>query len=156
MSDTFWDLLLQHAPGSFTPLSAFVGGVLIGLGAVVLLYFQGAIAGISGILGASFVRHGVERAWRVAFLLGIPFGVWLFAKVSSQITPWVAIEFEAAPWILAAAGTLVGVGTQLGSGCTSGHGVCGIARRSPRSIVATITFLFFGFLTVFLVRHVLV
>lgn len=152
----FFDLLWQHAPGVFTPVSAFVGGVLIGLGAVVLLYCQGAIAGISGILGSALVRRGVERAWRLAFLLGIPAGTWCYAKISSHWTPWVAIEFDASRWVLIAAGTLVGVGTQLGSGCTSGHGVCGIARRSPRSILATVTFLFFGFLTVFIVRHVLV
>lgn len=154
MSDTFLSLLLQNKPGVFTPLSAFVGGTLIGLGAVVLMYLQGAIAGIAGILGGSFVRTGLERAWRIAFLLGIPTGTWLFAQVASRQAPWVPIEFDASTWGLVIAGTLVGVGTQLGSGCTSGHGVCGIARRSPRSIVATLTFMFLGFVTVFLVRHV--
>lgn len=155
MSDTFLSLLLKHAPGMFTPFSAFVGGLLIGLGAVTLMYLQGAIAGIAGILGGSFVRTGIERAWRVAFLLGIPAGTWLFAQLASRRAPWVPVEFDASKWVLMAAGTLVGVGTQLGSGCTSGHGVCGIARRSPRSIVATLTFMLFGFVTVFLVRHVI-
>ncbi len=150
MEDSIFHLLVENTPGVFTPVSALFGGALIGLGASVLLLFEGAIAGISGILGRSLQCSGAERSWRLAFLLGIPMGTFLLAQLTPETT---AVEIPVSALHLILAGILVGVGTQLGSGCTSGHGVCGIARGSKRSISATLVFMFFGFLTVAIVRH---
>lgn len=128
----------------FTPVSAIAGGALIGLAAVLLMLLIGRIAGISGIVNGAIHEHAGERAWRIAFLVGLVLGGTLvqFASETPLITrsefPW---------WQLVAAGFLVGFGTRLGSGCTSGHGVCGIARFSSRSLAATGVFLSLGAVT---------
>lgn len=136
---------------SFTPGSAMAGGLLIGLAIAVLLLFNGRIAGISGIIGGLFTPSPGNVAWRLAFIGGIflvtLLGNLLAAPSESHID---------AGWItLAIAGTLVGLGTRLGSGCTSGHGVCGLSRLSKRSIAATLTFMAAGFATVYLARHII-
>ena len=136
----------------FTPLSALFGGLLIGLSAAVLLLCNGRIAGISGIVGGLLQRYKAgDFAWRVAFVLGLvlaPVLYRLFAELpESRIdTGWA---------MLVVAGVLVGFGSRLGSGCTSGHGVCGLSRLSPRSLVATATFMTTGFVAVYVVRHLL-
>ena len=124
---------------------------LIGVAASMLLLLNGRIAGVSGILGGVFGTIGVaERFWRVAFVIGLVCGAFLYALAADGLT----MELPRSHLLLLVAGFLVGVGTRLGSGCTSGHGVCGLARRSPRSLAATATFLLFGTLTVFLMRHI--
>ena len=133
----------------FTPLSALAGGVLIGLAAAMFVLFNGRIAGISGIIGGLFRPKAGDLAWRVAFLAGILAAPWLFQVVG----PLPAVEVEAGSVTLILAGLLVGVGTRYGAGCTSGHGVCGLSRLSPRSLVATVSFMLAGFVTVFVVRH---
>ena len=128
-----------------------IGGALIGLAAALLLLFNGRIAGVSGILGGIFTSDNrADRLWRCAFVIGIIFGAALYARVFAAL----AVQIQTNNFTLIVAGILVGFGTRLGSGCTSGHGVCGLARRSPRSIVATATFMLLGMLTVFLMRHV--
>ena len=133
----------------FTPLSALSGGVLIGLAAAMFVLFNGRIAGISGIIGGLFRPKAGDLAWRVAFLAGILAAPWLFQVVG----PLPAVEVEAGSGMLILAGLLVGVGTRYGAGCTSGHGVCGLSRLSPRSLVATVSFMLAGFATVFVIRH---
>jgi uncharacterized protein len=135
----------------FTPLASLAGGVLIGISAALFILFNGRIAGISGILGA--LLHPVKNdvLWRVAFLAGLigaPALYGLFAPL-----PEVSVDADTATLLIA--GLLVGIGTRYGSGCTSGHGVCGISRLSPRSLVATAAFMAAGFATVFVVRHLL-
>ncbi|MGE4218048.1 MAG: YeeE/YedE family protein [Alphaproteobacteria bacterium] len=134
---------------AFTPLPALAGGIMIGLAAVLLLLADGRIAGISGILGGLFAPSRSEFGWRLAFVLGLPAGAAAVAGLGG--TPPFAMEASGTVAILA--GFLVGYGSRLGSGCTSGHGVCGLARLSPRSLAATATFLATAMLTVFLVRH---
>jgi hypothetical protein len=134
----------------FAPLPALLGGALVGVGAALLLFGSGRIAGVSGILGGVLAPRTADRAWRVAFVIGLPLGALLWSSVSGR-APGVAMV--APPGLLAAAGLLVGYGTQLGNGCTSGHGVCGLARRSRRSFVATLTFMAAGALTVWLRGH---
>lgn len=137
---------------NFTPYSALSGGILIGLAATLLLLFNGRIAGISGIMGGLINASKAELAWRIVFLVGIVIGAFIF----HQIKPDFYQPRENFPvWLLACGGFLVGFGTRMGNGCTSGHAVCGIARFSVRSIVATVTFMVSGFLTVYLIRHVL-
>ncbi len=135
----------------FTPYTALAGGMLIGLAAAAFLLINGRIAGISGIIGGLLRPTAGDRAWRLAFvggLLAAPLLYQLFA-----VLPEARIE---AGWpILIVAGLLVGIGTRYGSGCTSGHGVCGLSRMSPRSLVATLVFMGAGFATVFVVRHLL-
>ena len=124
---------------------ALAGGVLIGAGSVTLLLLNGRIAGVSGILGNVIRATAGEQGWRVAFLLGLIVPALIFGAGSPALP---------GDWRWAAAsGLLVGVGTQLGSGCTSGHGVCGLANLSTRSLVATIVFMCAGVITVLLVRH---
>lgn len=138
---------------SFTPLSSLAGGALIGVSASVLLALDGRIAGISGMLGGLVTETSGERRWRAAFLGGLLAG----GVVVAMLFPG-ALRSSAAPLPLALtvlAGLLVGVGTQLGSGCTSGHGVCGLSRLSKRSFIATMTFMLAGALATFLVQHVL-
>lgn len=135
----------------FTPVTATIGGLLIGVAAALLLLTNGRIAGISGILGATLAGPGGDRAWRVAFLVGLPLGAATVAMLGGSLQ----CDVSAPPAAVVGAGLLVGVGTQLGSGCTSGHGVCGISRGSKRSIAATVTFMLTGAVTVFVVRHVL-
>lgn len=134
----------------FTPMSALLGGALIGLSAALLLLLNGRIAGISGIVGG--LLQGPKKddvAWRVAFVLGLIAAPLLYQAFSAL--PESIIETGDASLIVA--GLLVGLGSRLGSGCTSGHGVCGISRLSPRSIVATMTFMATGFMTVYVMRH---
>jgi len=135
----------------FTPLSALGGGVLIGIAAAWLILVDGRILGASGILGGLIPPQAGDWAWRVAALAGL-----LLAPTIARVlwaTP--APTIGAGGATLIAGGMLVGFGTRLANGCTSGHGVCGVARLSPRSAAATVTFMAAGFATVFLVRHVL-
>ncbi|KQQ93657.1 YeeE/YedE family protein [Massilia sp. Leaf139] len=135
----------------FTPWTALAGGLLIGLAAALLVLFNGRIAGISGILGGLLRAARSDVGWRLAFLAGLLTAPLLYAMMAAL--PEVTVE--AGSGTLVAAGLLVGVGTRYGSGCTSGHGVCGISRGSPRSLAATAAFMFAGFVTVFIVRHAL-
>lgn len=134
----------------FTPLTAAAGGVLIGAAVALLLMMNGRIAGISGILGGAMQKVAPDRAWRVLFVLGLMAAPWLWSAFSALPVARV----DASPAWLIVAGLLVGFGSRLGSGCTSGHGVCGISRLSPRSLMATATFMATGFLVVYLLRHV--
>ena len=132
-------------------MGGLIGGALIGLAAVLLLALNGRVAGVSGILGGLLTSNiGNERFWRVAFISGLIAGAALYALASGGLP----LELEASLPTLVIAGLLVGVGTRLGSGCTSGHGVCGLARRSPRSLTATMIFMVVAALTVFLMRQV--
>lgn len=136
---------------AFTPWAALAGGALIGLAAALFVLLNGRIAGISGIVGGLLRPTRGDIAWRVAFLLGL-----LVAPVVHRA--WAAVpEVHIASEVplLVIAGLLVGVGTRYGAGCTSGHGVCGLSRLSPRSAVATLAFMAAGFFTVFAVRHLL-
>lgn len=132
----------------FTPYSALGGGILIGLAASVLLIGYGRVSGVSGIAAQLLLGESGDRAWRAAFLAGLL----LAGIVAAGVVPG---AFSASPRSLAAvavAGLLVGIGTRIGSGCTSGHGVCGLSRLSPRSLVATLTFVASGVVTVTLLR----
>ncbi|MDD5577656.1 MAG: YeeE/YedE family protein [Methylobacter sp.] len=136
---------------NFTPWPSLTGGLLIGLATAVLLLFNGKIAGISGIVGGLFRPVSGDVKWRIAFVLGLvlaPLAFSLFAAL-----PKARIDADSS--VLIAAGLLVGLGTRYGSGCTSGHGVCGLSRLSPRSFAATAVFMAAGFLTVFIVRHLI-
>jgi uncharacterized membrane protein YedE/YeeE len=140
--------------GTFTPWTALAGGVLIGLAAALMVVWLGRIAGISGILGGLLQgatwRVAAEWRWRAAFVVGL-----LAAPLVWQgFAPLPALQVTASPVVLIVAGLLVGYGTRLGSGCTSGHGVCGLSRLSLRSLAATLMFMATGALTVFVVRHV--
>lgn len=137
---------------SFTPIASTLGGLLIGLAAAGLLMFHGRIAGISGIAGGIFRRQEGDTAWRIMFLVGLFAAgvVWSYFRPEDY-----AFEIERSTVALVVAGLTVGVGTQLGSGCTSGHGVCGIGRLSKRSTVATVTFMATAAVTVFIVNEVL-
>lgn len=137
---------------TFTPVSGFLGGALIGLAAVLLLFANGRIAGVSGIVGGLLTHTRGDVAWRVAFVLGLWLGGLVYWAVRGE--PF-AVELTASWPVMLAAGLLVGFGTRMGGGCTSGHGVCGIARLSKRSIVATLVFMGAGIATVFVTRHVL-
>ncbi len=136
---------------NFTPWAALAGGVLIGAAASLFVLLNGRIAGISGLLASLLETGGEGRSEKLLFLLGILLAPLLWMLFA--ILP--AMEFQSG-WIgLLVAGMLVGVGTRYGSGCTSGHGVCGISRLSPRSIVATVAFMVAGFATVYVLRHLL-
>ncbi|MES2148446.1 MAG: YeeE/YedE family protein [Pseudomonadota bacterium] len=134
---------------SFTPWHAAAGGALIGSAAALLVLLNGRIAGISGILGARPKRGDV--AWRVAFIAGLMGAPLLFGLFA----PLPAVRIDASVGALAVAGLLVGFGSRYGSGCTSGHGVCGLSRLSLRSALATAVFMATGFLTVYVARHAL-
>lgn len=136
---------------NFTPVSALVGGALIGLAATILLLWNGRIAGISGIAGGLAPPVRGDIAWRLLFVAGLVIGAGLYRLGDPTST----IEIESSIPVLVAAGLLVGFGTQLGRGCTSGHGVCGLARLSPRSLVATAVFMAVAGITVYVVRHVI-
>lgn len=133
-----------------TVLSALAGGALIGLAAALLLFTHNRVAGISGIAAGVLPPWGTESRWRLWFLAGLIASGPLY-QLSGNAMP---VQFDASLAVLAVAGVLVGYGTRLGGGCTSGHGVCGIARLSGRSIVATLVFMLTGGLSVYLVRHV--
>lgn len=136
---------------NFTPGSALLGGALIGLATAAFLLLNGRVAGISGMLAAVWQRNDGGRAEKLLFLLGMIAAPLLWALV--QELP--AIQYQGGWPQLMLAGLLVGFGTRYGSGCTSGHGVCGLSRLSPRSLVATLSFMTAGFVTVFLLRHLL-
>jgi uncharacterized membrane protein YedE/YeeE len=136
---------------NFSPWASLVGGLVIGGAAALFLVFNGRIAGISGIVGGLLKPARGDLAWRVAFVVGLV----LSPLVFSIAAPLPQVHIEATNAVLIVAGLLVGIGTRYGSGCTSGHGVCGLSRRSPRSMVATIAFMFAGFVTVYVVRHLI-
>ena len=134
----------------FTPIESFAGGLLIGLAAALFILFHGRIMGVSGIVGGLLRSSKGDRSWRLSFLAGLILAP-LITKFAG-LAPAIRIE-QSMIWLVVA-GVLVGFGTSLGSGCTSGHGVCGIARLSPRSIAATIIFMAFAMLTVWLMNKV--
>ena len=136
---------------NFTPWSSLTGGVLIGLATAMFLLLNGRIAGISGILGGLLRPVKGDVGWRVAFVAGLIFSPIAFIVA----TPLPAVQIDADTASLIMAGLLVGIGTRYGSGCTSGHGVCGVSRLSPRSMVATALFMLAGFVTVFITRHLI-
>ena len=136
---------------AFAPWPALAGGLLIGAAAAMFVLLNGRIAGISGVLGGLFKPESGDVAWRVAFLFGLVIAPAVYASFAAGP----ALRIDAGDGVLVLAGLLVGVGTRYGSGCTSGHGVCGLSRLSPRSLVATLTFMGAGFVTVFVSRHLL-
>lgn len=135
---------------NFTPWQALFGGALIGLAAAALILLNGRVAGISGILAGVLAPVPNDTTWRVAFLFGLLLAPAVYALYEAP-----AIQIDAGYPVLLVAGLLVGLGTRYGSGCTSGHGVCGLSRLSPRSLVATLVFIAAGIATVFVVRHLI-
>jgi uncharacterized membrane protein YedE/YeeE len=135
---------------NFDPISAAIGGALIGLSAAALMLFAGRIAGISGIFAGSLNASGVDRGWRIAFIAGL-----VLAPLTARLfgVPPLAPQMPESWIIVVVAGLLVGIGTRLAGGCTSGHGVCGIARVSPRSLTATAVFMVTAIVVVALMRH---
>jgi uncharacterized protein len=134
---------------NFTPWASLAGGALIGLASAIFVLFNGRIAGISGIIGGLIKPRLHDAGWRIAFIAGLIIAplIWqLFAALPN-------IQIDSSYAMLAIAGLITGIGTRYGSGCTSGHGVCGISRVSPRSIVATLAFMGTGFITVYIMRH---
>jgi uncharacterized protein len=137
---------------SFAPVSGLVGGTLIGLATILLMLAIGRIAGVCGIaLNAMAAGHAAERSWRLAFILGLPLGA--LAVTAVGLKDWTSVGFPASMATTVTAGFVVGVGSIVGSGCTSGHGICGLARFSTRSLVAVVTFMATGAATVFVIRH---
>jgi len=136
---------------TFTPIEAIAGGALIGFAAVAMMALHGRIAGMTGILGGAILPGNSDRVWRLAFLAG---AIVAPALILSTGTP-VPFAADIPAWAIILSGLLVGVGVMFGGGCTSGHGVCGIARLSPRSIVATATFMATTATTLFVIRHLL-
>jgi uncharacterized protein len=137
---------------SFTPGAALMGGALIGVAAVGFALLNGRIAGISGIVGGLFQPLAGDVAWRITFIAGLLLAPLVYELLTGELPE---LHITATNGMLVVAGLLVGVGTRYGSGCTSGHGVCGLSRRSPRSLTATVVFMAMGFASVFVVRHVL-
>ena len=135
----------------FTPWTALAGGVLLGLASALFVLLNGRILGISGIVGGLLRPRAGDMGWRLAFVLGMLVAPGLYWLVVGPMQP----RIDANWGMVVIAGLLVGVGTRYGSGCTSGHGVCGLSRMSPRSLVATLAFMGAGFVTVFLIRHAL-
>ncbi len=135
---------------AFTPLQGVIGGAMIGLSAAILLLVFGRIAGISGILGGVLPPRSGETGWRAAFVAGLIAGPLIVASATGNL---LAVELQSPVWVLIPAGLIIGFGTRLGSGCTSGHGVCGLARLSLRSISATATFFAVALATVYVSRH---
>ncbi len=134
----------------FTPWASLSGGILLGLASAMFILLSGRVLGISGILGGLLARRPGDVGWRLSFLLGLLVAPLVYALVAQPVVP----RIDAGWATLIVAGLLVGVGTRYGSGCTSGHGVCGLSQLSPRSLVATLSFMGAGFATVYLVRHV--
>ncbi len=134
---------------AFNPWPALAGGVLIGTAAAMLVLLNGRIAGISGVIGGLFKPPPGDVAWRAAFIAGLLGAPLVYALFAALPKPQIAAPYAA----LVLAGLLVGIGTRYGSGCTSGHGVCGLSRLSPRSLVATVVFMAAGFATVYVTRH---
>jgi len=142
---------MSIAWNAFTPASALIGGAIIGAAAALFAVLNGRIAGVSGILGGLLRPQAGDISWRIAFVAGLvaaPLAWRLLAALPE-------IRVDTSYFTLAAAGLLVGIGTRYGGGCTSGHGVCGVARLSPRSIVATLAFIAAGFATVYVARHLI-
>jgi uncharacterized membrane protein YedE/YeeE len=137
---------------NFTPISGLIGGLLIGLATALMMLLNGRIAGISGIVGGLLARNGSEVGWRAVFVVGLLLGAFVYLLPTGGTLP---VRIESSLPIMVVAGFLVGFGTRLGSGCTSGHGVSGIARLSKRSVVATLVFMSVGIITVFITGHVL-
>ena len=135
----------------FTPISAAAGGFLIGLSAAGLWLFIGRVAGISGIVGGALLLRAGDVGWRIAFIVGLVAAPALYRLLGGPVPE---IEVASPSFVIVAAGLLVGFGTRLGSGCTSGHGVCGLARLSKRSIAATAIFMATAIMTSFVLRHV--
>jgi uncharacterized protein len=136
----------------FTPASALAGGLLIGTSASLLLILNGRIAGISGIVAGLFQRDLREVARRAAFVVGVVLAPFFYVALFGPLPP---VTFDASAGLIVVAGLLVGFGTRLGSGCTSGHGVCGLSRGSPRSLLATGIFMFTAVVMVLITRHVI-
>ena len=136
----------------FTPWTSLAGGVLLGLASALFILLNGRILGISGILGGLIPPKRTDALWRLAFLAGVFASPWVF-KALAPTSILTAPRIDAGFLLLVIAGLLVGFGTRYGSGCTSGHGVCGLARLSPRSLIATLTFMAAGFAVVFIARH---
>ena len=136
---------------AFTPWTSLTGGLLIGLAAALFVLLNGRIAGISGVLGGLLRPLRGDIGWRVAFIAGLILAPSAYRMVAALPAP----RIDASTAMLVLAGLLVGVGTRYGSGCTSGHGVCGLSRLSVRSLAATLTFMGAGFATVFVLRHAL-
>ena len=136
---------------AFTPWSALAGGVLIGLAAAIFVLFNGRIAGISGIVGGLLRLPKGDSGWRIAFVLGLVGSPLIYMAAVSVPAP----QIDAGYGALIIAGLLVGIGARYGAGCTSGHGVCGLSRFSPRSAAATLAFMGAGFATVYVLRHLL-
>ena len=142
---------MSIAWNAFTPASALIGGAIIGAAAALFAVLNGRVAGVSGILGGLARPQAGDISWRIAFVAGLiaaPLAWGLLAALPE-------IRVDASVPVLVAAGLLVGVGTRYGGGCTSGHGVCGVSRMSPRSIVATLAFMAAGFATVYVARHLI-
>jgi len=135
----------------FTPWTSLIGGVLLGLSAALFILLNGRVLGISGIVGGLLAPRAGDTGWRVSFVLGLLAAPLAYALFATPVVP----RIDAGWGLLVLAGLLVGVGTRYGSGCTSGHGVCGLSRLSPRSLVATLSFMGAGFAVVYLVRHLL-
>lgn len=140
---------------NFTPWMSLSGGVLLGIASAMFILLNGRILGISGIVGGLLPPRAGDRGWRIAFLAGMAAApvVYLWLAPTEMVQ---APRIDAGYALIVVAGLLVGFGTRYGSGCTSGHGVCGLSRMSPRSLVATVSFMVAGFLVVFVARHVFV
>ena len=136
---------------NFTPWASLAGGALLGIAAAMLIFFNGRIAGISGIVGGLVKPRLHDVSWRIAFIAGLIIAPLLW-QIFSALPP---IQIGASNALLVVSGLLVGIGTRFGAGCTSGHGICGLSRLSPRSIIATLSFMLAGFVTVYVVRHIL-
>lgn len=136
---------------AFTPASAVTGGVIIGVAAAMLVLVNGRVAGISGIVGGLLRPRGGDLAWRVAFVAGLAAAPTVYAVGGTSLSSTIEASYP----MLVAGGLLVGIGTRYAGGCTSGHGVCGLSRLSPRSLVATLAFMAVGVATVYVVRHVI-
>jgi uncharacterized membrane protein YedE/YeeE len=138
----------------FTPFASLAGGIILGVASAIFILVTGRILGISGILGGLLPPKAGDTTWRVFFLLGMLAAPTVFhAVVPAQYIT--APRIDASGWMVIAAGLLVGIGTRYASGCTSGHGVCGLSRLSPRSLVATLSFMGAGFVMVYVLRHIL-
>lgn len=137
----------------FTPWISLSGGLLLGVASAMFILINGRILGISGILGGLLVPRMGDIGWRISFLLGMASAPLVASALFANVIT--APRIESGYLAIAAAGLLVGFGTRYGSGCTSGHGVCGLSRLSPRSLVSTLTFMGIGFVTVYVVRHVI-
>lgn len=136
---------------NFTPWAALIGGLILGLASALFVLFNGRILGISGIVGGLLRPQLGDVSWRLAFIAGMVAAPWLYSAVVGPIPARIDANWA----MVISAGLLVGIGTRYGSGCTSGHGICGLSRLSPRSLVATLAFMAAGFGMVFVVRHLL-